>query len=85
MNWTTEWPTRPGHYWLYGWRFRDRGKPARFHHVEVQKLQRGLVYLTNGYCLYKVQGAGGIWQPVEFPELPPVREETCQSEFNESD
>ena len=76
MNWTTEWPTEPGHYWFYGWCFRDRDKPAKFHCVEVWKLQKGRAYVTDGHFLYKAEGAEGVWQPVEFPELPPVREDT---------
>ena len=70
MNWTDEWPTEPGHYWLYGWCFRDRDDPADFYHVEVAKTMNSIAYITNGHFLYEMEGGEGIWHPIIFPELP---------------
>jgi len=70
MNWTSEWPTEPGHYWFYGWCFSDRDRPARFHYTTVGKTPRGVCYVADGYFLYKAEGAEGVWQEVQFPELP---------------
>lgn len=76
MNWTSEWPTEPGHYWFYGCRYAGRARPGRPYYVTVLERQTlgSVYYITCGDYLSKAGGAEGVWQPVQFPELP--REDT---------
>lgn len=72
--WQDEWPTEPGMWWLYGWRFkkfplRKKEKPELFL-VEVRKTQNSLVAITMGHFLFKEEGAEGKWSKATLPPLP---------------
>lgn len=73
MEWSKDWPTIPGLYWMYGWAFgseiRDK-RPASFYFVSVKKISNGFCYVTNGHFLFKGEGAKGFWQPVTLPNVP---------------
>lgn len=73
-NWSEEWPTVPGCYWLYGHMSaysREHGKP-RMMLVDVRVTGNGRnMYVANGSFLYEVEGCGGYWTKAEVPS-PPV-------------
>jgi hypothetical protein len=72
-TWTKEWPTKPGHYWFYGYRFgNDDGKEEKkFYLVEVWLCgKKDLAHVGNGHFWYVSEGHDGLWQPVKFP-IPP--------------
>ena len=70
MNWMNDWPIEPGYYWFYGWRFQDRDRLKELCYVKAYKIQNGISYVTCGHFLYKEEGAKGVWQLVNLPELP---------------
>ena len=73
--WTKQWPTEPGFYWFYGWPFRDREHKPELHFVDVWKVINGITFVTQGFFLYKEEGADGYWMPAELPELPEMEED----------
>ena len=68
--WTKQWPTEPGHYWFYGWRFRDRDHKPELNFVDVWKISNGIALVTKGHFLYKAEGGEGYWMPAETPAPP---------------
>ena len=75
-EWTTEWPTEPGMYWLYGWTFTTGyTKPPSFHYVQVRMSGNSrAMYITEGNFMWNNGRDGmGIWQPVSFPDVPNPR------------
>jgi hypothetical protein len=78
-TWTENWPTEPGWYWFYGFRFSfecnwpnamERIAKPELHVVQVIKGNNCTVYVCSGAFLYKDEGARGVWQRVLEPELP---------------
>lgn len=79
MEWTTEWPTEPGTYWFYGYRYGYDGRLPNLNFVEIRSLQNShggwsLVGITRGAFMYKQEGHDGLWLPAELPPLPSVGE-----------
>jgi len=75
-KWTNEWPTVPGSYWFFGWRFGDRDTDPELSYVEVadggvsaQTQTKVLAFITRGHFLYRTS-AVGFWQLCDMPELP---------------
>ena len=76
--WSMQWPTKPGAYWLYGFRFKsDRKdfdgviKPPALYYVEVWNSGNNRpTYVCGGSFLYKAEGGGGYWLKVRHPTLP---------------
>lgn len=70
-EWTKDWPRTTGHYWFYGWPFRDRGSAPKMHLVSVNTNKAGSVMMvTDGHFLYQAEGADGLWQKAVLPEAP---------------
>ena len=69
-EWSLEWPTEPGHYWFYGWCFRDRKRDAELHFVKVSKISNGVCRVTKGYFLYKQEKGFGLWMKATLPLMP---------------
>ena len=71
--WMTKWPTKPGSYWFYGWRFgyseHDPAPELSFVEVWLDGA-KNLAYVTRGHFFYKSEGAMGFWAPVDIPTLP---------------
>lgn len=72
MNWTSEWPTTPGYYWFYGWCWPGwrHERISKLLYVEAKRTSNRIAYVTEGHFLYRAEGAEGVWQPVQAPELP---------------
>ena len=73
-NWQTGWPTETGMYWFHGWcfkksPFKDTEEP-KMHLVVVHKIHNGVIRMTEGHFLYKVEGAEGMWLKAELPTPP---------------
>ena len=79
MNkWTTEFPTKPGKYWFYGYRFGKVScgllqKPELLY-VQVRKIQNGFIYIANGQFMSKHEVEEPHFQEVILPELPTMNE-----------
>lgn len=69
-EWQSEWPTEPGFWWFYGKCFK--GNTDDWHFVKVVKTSQSgnFAYITDGYFLYKEEGAAGQWTKARFPDLP---------------
>lgn len=69
--WQDEWPTEPGRWWFYGYRFGRKGEKApELCFVKVFRISNGIAYITHGHFLHKEEGAVGKWQKAILPELP---------------
>lgn len=74
-KWETEWPTKAGCYWLFGWQYKydkEQGKKPKFIFVEVRKIENGFIHVANGQFMYKSHEAEGKWQEVKFPPEPQI-------------
>jgi len=69
FDWKKDWPTKPGHYWFYGWRFGNKSR-----HPEV-----GLCFAFQGGSSLTIKmdshlilrnEAIGIWKPAQLPTPP---------------
>lgn len=76
-NWNSEWPTKPGLYWLFGWMCESAirfNKNPELLIVDARECgppeKLWLSYVCHGSFLYKSEGAKGFWQPITMPELP---------------
>lgn len=70
MNWTKEWPTEEGHYWLY---YPEKDK---LEYVKVRqagsKPNKFLIYVENGHFLFKEENKNKVmwWIKATLPTLP---------------
>lgn len=80
--WSHDWPTEPGLFWFYGWRF-GRGREFGGHKEEPElclveigetAVKGVFMYVTHGHFLYREEGATGLWQKTILPELPDLEE-----------
>ena len=74
MDWTAEWPTDPGWYWFYGYRFGrddDKDKPELLP-VQVWRIANGVAWVVGGrgHFMYQGEGTTGLWLPLSEPEAP---------------
>lgn len=78
MNWSKDWPTKPGYYWFYGYKCGSyENRPKRLSVVVVDTARNGVcvipnrfIYVCDGQFIYKKEGYDGVWQEVILPELP---------------
>ena len=76
-GWSKEWPTEPGFYWLYGWRSDSerQNEKRRLIVVQVMRIRDGrLTFVADGGFMFKAEGAGGLWQRLQEPDLPTTEE-----------
>lgn len=73
-DWSEEWPTEPGRYWFYGYKWKpftsDMDKPPEMFLVKVRDGGNGVMRVTDGHFLYKAEGGRGLWTPAVLPEIP---------------
>ena len=73
-QWSDEWPTRPGHYWFYGWLssvgLNLKAKPNLSLVEAYGTTTTGMTYQTEGNYLWKSGGGIGKWQKAILPQLP---------------
>jgi hypothetical protein len=71
--WSSELPTKPGHYWFFGLIFgldRLHDIKPRYEQVELVKVSNGTLFTVAGAFLDEPQEAIGFWTP-NNPPLPP--------------
>jgi hypothetical protein len=69
MNeWTSEWPTEAGEYWLYGRVWSD--EEPKLYYVEVRKGANCIMCVCHGNFLYNSDCEDGQWQKITLPDLP---------------
>ena len=64
-DWTAEWPEEEGYFWFFGWCWGVDGEPE-MHFVENRKISNGFTRITNGYFMWKREGAIGLWTKADF-------------------
>jgi len=81
-GWTTEWPTEPGHYWLYGvWYIASSPRPSLW--LIKAEMLYGYLYLS-GDCgnVYEGQVGPHRWARATLPEVPAAE---VEREIKETD
>ena len=77
-GWTMKWPTRPGHYWFYGWPngflcgYDGMPNPPRLEHAEAWKDTFHLVVELGGKRWYESDNWTGLFCKADLPKLPDV-------------
>ncbi|MFA5419830.1 MAG: hypothetical protein WC341_15360 [Bacteroidales bacterium] len=77
-QWTTEWPTKEGLYWFYGWvdEFCRKSEGPRLDVVKVLECgppdKRWPAYACNGASMWKKDGGIGYFRTIDLPDLPDV-------------
>lgn len=73
-EWKKEFPTKPGRYWFYGYRY---GKISRGYKqdpeltlVKVSKISNGVMYISDGQFMHKKEVECPNFKLVDLPELP---------------
>lgn len=75
-EWTTQWPTEPGDYWFYGYRYQrdildtDR-KPALIL-IEVIKVRNSIATIGNGEFMFENETVHAHFSPFTPPSLPEI-------------
>jgi hypothetical protein len=65
------WPTEPGYYWFYGWKFGQFDKNPKYHSVEAVLDGGGkLMVVGDGHFWHKEHGMCGLFAHAEQPEPP---------------
>ena len=73
-DWKTEFPTKEGVYWFYGYRygkfFGDKQNELELLLLRVFKITNGLMYVADGQFMYKMEVEEPHFTLAELPELP---------------
>ena len=75
IAWTTEWPTEPGWYWFFGFRFKSRDRPPELATVRVHKTMKGVARVGGASFMYRGEGDHGVWAKLDTPEPPSIPRE----------
>lgn len=68
--WSDKWPTKPGHYWFYGWPFGKSGDlQVKLMSAEAYKGGNAIMVVAEGAFLYRSQ-AHGMFAPAYVPREP---------------
>jgi len=72
-EWTTEWPTEPGMYWFYGYRYgKDNDEKPEMQLLEVSKIANGFMYIAEGNFMYKSEVEEAHFQKAILPKAPKI-------------
>jgi hypothetical protein len=77
-EWNKKWPTEPGRYWFYGWRYgrtKDLSNvpiAPELCSVKVVALRNGVCYVCEGQFWYQSEGGIGLFHSADVPVLPNV-------------
>lgn len=80
MNkWITKYPTKPGYYWFYGYRYgkffgKKKNKPELMF-IEVSKIINGLLVVANGQVMYESEIEEAHFMVAKLPEFPKLEGE----------
>jgi hypothetical protein len=74
----TDWPTKPGEYWFYGYRYGknyyDREEKKGLMLCRVFETQNGVMHVADGQIIYKSEVEEAAFIPATMPELPIANE-----------
>lgn len=72
VEWTTDWPRKPGFFWFYGERWKGLQDEMSLYCVEALRKKSGgkLIYATTGSPIEKRQVGACRWAKIEPPTLP---------------
>jgi hypothetical protein len=77
-NWTPEWPTEPGYYWVFGDAFGVGTMPGetepyrKLEQAKVRKISNGVLYIVSGQIAYPREAGPCVWLKIDEPELPQI-------------
>jgi len=79
-EWTPDWPTEAGMYWLWGRVWGD--KEPRLYHTEVNVNNSGHpIYVCKGHFLFKGDAKGEVrWLKINPPKTPALSAESPSEE-----
>lgn len=82
-KWTMKWPTKPGHYWFFGWPYGRQWSISG--ELEAPELNHVLVWekghtrgdknpmcIRDGHFWFKAERGIGLFLKFDPPELPDV-------------
>jgi len=70
-NWSSDLPSKPGHYWFYGWPFGDTSRDPEWNHIIVRKISNGVMVIREGHFWGgSAEKAKGLFVLINFPEPP---------------
>jgi hypothetical protein len=73
-DWSSAWPTEPGHYWFYGYRFGNHRKHGpKLWMVQARKFFPGdpiTFWPDDGTMMAVIDEPEGVWQRIPDPVLP---------------
>ena len=71
MEWTKEWPTKEGLYWMYSYRYGkiSCGTPCEpeLMLLEVFKVSNGMGYAASGQFVFKSEPEEAHFKPADLP------------------
>ena len=77
VEWATTWPTEPGRYWFYGYRYGyvSCGCPEDpvLMSVEVWKAANGVAYVAEGQFMYPKETKEAHFIKAAIPEFPTLK------------
>jgi len=77
-EWTRDWPTEPGLYWFYGFRYGHISvgieKERELLLVRVNKTQTGVMCVAEGHFMYKSEPEDARFIKVLLPKFPEVED-----------
>ena len=71
-GWTKEWPTEPGYYWFYAYRYGkiscgQETKP-KLMLMEARRIMNGFMYTTDGQFVYESEPEEAWFMKAELPD-----------------
>jgi len=72
-QWNKEYPTNPGMYWFYGYRWKgDKGRGIKpsFYLVRAKQGNNCIVYVCEGVFFYNSEVGEGLFTEAILPDNP---------------
>lgn len=71
-KWTQEWPSEPGYYWFYSYRYGKisvgRETKPELMLMEVWKISTGVLYVANGQSVWESEPEEAWFLKAELPD-----------------
>lgn len=68
-EWTSDWPTEPGWYWFYGYKYGEARLSIGT--VSIKTISNGIMTVMDGHFMYQQEGHVGVFQRIPTPVIPP--------------
>ena len=72
-QWTNEFPTKPGWYWFYGYRWGriscGNKETPRLMTVRVDKVNGGYIYIADGHFMYESEVEDAHFKKLDEPTI----------------